>query len=77
LDGAFHFTNCWEEERICEMELKSIECVQENGKRYSAIKVGLLKLRSVREGEYIVNSPKSSSSCMKEEGGLAAGAGII
>lgn len=59
------------------MESKLIECVQENGKLYSAMRVGPFELRPWTGGEVIVARPKSSSNCMEGEGDLATGAGMI
>jgi len=58
------------------MESKSIECVQENGKLDSAIRVGLFRLRLCMKGEVIVSRPNSGSACIEEDE-LAAGAGTI
>lgn len=76
MEGFVHFTNCWEELRLCEIKSKLIECVQENGKLYSAIRVGLIKLRPCMEGEVIVTRPKSDSACIEEDE-FAAGVGKI
>jgi len=56
------------------MESRLIECVQENGKLYSATRAGLFRLRPCMEGEVIVSRPKSGWACIEEDE-LAAGAG--
>ena len=58
------------------MEPKLIQCVQENGKLYCGIRVGLFRLRLYMGGEAIVYRLKSGSDCIEEDE-LAARAGVI